>query len=630
MRVVLAVSLLVVTLATAAVAQSQPPGPTTPPRPQPATTASPDQPTFRTGVGVVRVDVTVSGPREQPVDDLTIADFDVSEDGRPQVVQSIQFIRRTGVRPAGDDSSLEITSPEQAAAAIAREDVRLLVIFLDDYHLRYGPLFDHRLKRLLRDFVEAEMKETDVFAVMSPLTPMEDLHLTRTRQDILDRIEHLQGRLGGLVPPRSALEEGQMYLRSGDRARVRAEVTLSALESLANHLGALGEGRKSVLFVSEGPSVLLDLGGINDRLRQIATAANRGNVTIHTLDPRALGESRSTSPINDSLPADTGGRRLANSNDYSKGLRSVMADASAYYLIGYSPERQVSDGKFHEIEVKVHRKGVRVLARKGYWAPTPEETQARPAKPAAPAEITSAVAELSGRSPHKLVESWLGFERGDGATMTTFSWEPATASGAMPRSAIARLEIDVTTGGDLETHVVPVAGQPPANGAAGPWQVRFPMTPGRQKLRIRATGPDDDIVDEWTQQVDVPDLASNPPTLGTLRMYRATTPAQWRALVASQDGVAPAASRTFRRTDRVLVTVPLYADSPDASLRAELVNPQGKTLLTLPVDRSGANGVPHVELPLANLAQAEYVLRVAAERPGRDVASQTMAFAVVP
>ena len=30
----------------------------------------------------------------------------------------------------------------------------------------------------------------------------------------------------------------------------------------------------------------------------------------------------------------------------------------------------MADGKFHKIDVEVKRRGVRVVARRGYWAPT--------------------------------------------------------------------------------------------------------------------------------------------------------------------------------------------------------------------------------------------------------------------
>ena len=58
-----------------------------------------------------------------------------------------------------------------------------------------------------------------------------------------------------------------------------------------------------------------------------------------------------------------------------------------------APTRQLSDGKFHKINVRVKRSGVRVTARRGYWAPTEAETNPEPVKPADP-KLTGALREL--------------------------------------------------------------------------------------------------------------------------------------------------------------------------------------------------------------------------------------------
>jgi len=42
--------------------------------------APPQQPTFRTGVNLVRVDVTVTGRGDEPVADLQASDFEIRED----------------------------------------------------------------------------------------------------------------------------------------------------------------------------------------------------------------------------------------------------------------------------------------------------------------------------------------------------------------------------------------------------------------------------------------------------------------------------------------------------------------------------------------------------------------------
>jgi len=98
----------------------------------------------------------------------------------------------------------------------------------------------------------------------------------------------------------------------------------------------------------------------------VIDAANRGNVTIHALDPRGLGTGgRFGSDSLDQLTAETGGRLIANTNRPERNLRHVVEDASAYYLLGYTPTRTEDDGRFHRITVQVKRARVTVLARKG-------------------------------------------------------------------------------------------------------------------------------------------------------------------------------------------------------------------------------------------------------------------------
>ena len=104
MRTRIANGLAAVALLAATSAAQQPSAPASPPQP----------PTFRVGVGAVRVDVTVVGRDGLPVTDLTREDFEVREDGAVQRVQLFQHVRLTGEPPAGSDESLKIRSPDHA------------------------------------------------------------------------------------------------------------------------------------------------------------------------------------------------------------------------------------------------------------------------------------------------------------------------------------------------------------------------------------------------------------------------------------------------------------------------------------------------------------------------------------
>ena len=567
---------------------------------QPPAEPPPQQPTFRAGVGAVRVDVTVIGRDGLPVLDLSRADFELREDGAVQPIQLFQLHRLTGEPPEGSDESLRIRSVDHARQEAARDDVRLLVIFIDDYHLKYGPLEDTRLKRDMVSFVERELGPLDLVAVMGPLTPLSDLRLTRDRAELLERINALEGRLGGFVPPRSPIEEAHLRLGPADLARVRAQISLSALEAATVHLAGLREGRKSVLYVSQGPPVRADGLEMFSDLRDVIAAANRGNVTIHTLDPRQLGDARRIGDVNEALAADTGGRRIGLSNDFTKALRDVMADASAYYLLGYESPSVTTDGKFREIEVKVSRPGTRVIARKGYWAPSAEDVRMAAASAVVPRiapEVASALDSLEDQSRRVALADWMGFSPvEEGRSQVAIVLGPADSTSKALE--IGAIDVEITYPDGSKTMHSPAQD-------GGHWTLRLDAAPGTIRARVTVKDPAGEVVDTWARELTVPDGAADAP-VGTPAVYRPGSVLEYRALASGAD-MSPTPIRRFRRTDRAIVRLPVRAEG--APVDVQLLNRQGVPLRTLSAVPAPVPGAVQVEVPLGNLAQADYLLR---------------------
>ncbi len=197
---------------------------------------------------------------------------------------------------------------------------------------------------------------------------------------------------------------------------------MSALKGAAARLGGLREGRKSVIFVSEGFTTILPpqlneqvaaMPGMAGRaapaaaqntdraewsatvnmvsdMSLIFTEMNRNNTSIYAVDPKGLApfeydinqgvglqvDRKHLEMGLDTLRAladNTDGRAIVNRNDIGKAMQQIIRDASGYYLIGYNSSQAPTDGKFHKIDVEVTRKGVDVRARKGYWAYTAED-----------------------------------------------------------------------------------------------------------------------------------------------------------------------------------------------------------------------------------------------------------------
>ncbi|MBI4263379.1 MAG: VWA domain-containing protein [Acidobacteria bacterium] len=581
------------------------------------------QPTFRSSVALVRVDISVTGRDDAPVTDLQASDFEIDEDGIPQAVETVQFVSLDGTRTTDLGESLEIRSPEHAAAEAARDDVRVFAIFLDDYHVDWNPEIASRAKRELKELLK-QIGPNDLVTIMDPLTPLSALRFTRSIDDLQVRIDRFEGRRGRSLPPRNAAEAEQQGQRNV--IEIRAGVTISALSALVSHLGGLREGRKSVLFVSQGPPTFP--GSPNEKgLREVLQAANRGNVTIHVYDPQPFGfAGRGGRDVLQRLRTETGGREFFNANGTAERMRQVVTDASAYYLVGYSPTRALADGKFHRIDVRVKREGVRVLARNGYWAPTAEEVNAPDPTPAEPG-LADALAALATPVTGRAADVWIGATRGpESTTRLTVSWDPADAADVSRPARLTVEPLDSATQepiGDLQSILNAAAVSSDSPSAA-----TFHLRPGTSfLLRFSALAADGEILERWTKPVTVPALGGGGLVMGTPRVFRAQTAFEARALAAGTDR-APSATRRFRTTDRVVVEVECYAAGADTpSVAAHLLNGKGETLVELPVPPV-SGGKTRLTLPISSLAPSTYVLRLTASAGDSEI-QQRVAFQVV-
>lgn len=568
------------------------------------------QPVFRTGVSLVRVDVTVSGRDDAPVSDLQASDFEVLEDDVPQPIEAFQFIELAGEKAAGDDTSLPIRSREHGEAEAARDDVRVFVLFLDDYHISDDLSTNLRLRTALEEWIQKAIKPTDIMVLMDPLMPISAIEYSRSKKDVIERIRKFKGREGVYLPVRSVLEEGQLQTRNP--RRLRAEVSLSALHAVVTHLGALRERRTSVVFVSQGPPLRFADAELESNLRDVLEAANKYNVTINVLDPTGLTGSLARDVLW-RLSSETGGRAVVNTNGLLPGLMDITRDASAYYLLGYAPTRMEADGKFHKIDVRLKRKGLRLLARRGYWAPTPEELAPERGPAVAPG-ITRALGAFTQLAVGRRAATWIGYEPGEaGRTRVRLAWEPRKLPGR-GEDTVAVLVLDARLqGAEVLKNERVTAGE-----------THFELAPGELKLSILAESTRGDVVDRWTETLQVPMFSPADPSVSTPWLVLARSPQEFRGIVSSSEDGTPTTLREFRRTDRVLARIRSYPAGLDVAAR--LLSRNGSALATLTMKT--VNGRGETELPLASLATGEYILELSA----RSVQGppQFVAFRMVP
>jgi VWFA-related protein len=550
-------------------------------------------PIFRSGANLVRVDVTVLDHQGLPVTSLAADDFEVEEDGVPQAVQTFKFVSADGQPPAGDDTSLAIRSPEHAAAEAARDEVRVFLIFWDEYHIgRFASAIQAR--KALDTFVGSAFSPTDLVALMDPLLPTDAIRFTRDHRGLVPVIHKLEGRFGVYVPTRSAIEEAQ--LGSREIVRLRSEVTISALKAAASYLGSLREGRKAIIFVSEGlPGLGLDAYSL---LQDLIQSANNNNTAIYTVDPRGL--MGGASDFLRMIAENTGAEAIVNSNTPERAMRHAITDASAFYLIGYAPVKNESDGKFHQIKVRVKPRGLDVRARKGYWAPRAADVERakRAAAIEAPVEVTTALGTLSASRPERTVDVWAGISRGaDGGAELTVAWTPR---GRQLGPLSGSVSVVAQSSGAKQPGEAPLSA------------LRLDIKTGTGVVQLQTTIRDaqGQTIDEDTRVITVPDFADLPLALGTPVVHRARNPSELRALTAGSEP-PPFASREFSRSDRLFIRLAVYGSgAAEATVSAHLLGRGGAALLPLPVTK--ASGSYHIDLPLSSVARGDYLIEIAA------------------
>jgi VWFA-related protein len=493
------------------------------PPPAPSDQQQPPPPRIRTGINYVSVDVIVTDKDGKPVLDLTQDDFSVTEDNKPQKVDAFSIVKIDELAAVDAVPPRAIKTDFDEEREAIRPDVRLFVILLDDYHVKRGN--DMSVRKPLIDFIQNQLAPVDMVAIMYPLTPITDLRFSRDRDSAISAIEKFEGRKFDYRPRNTFEEQYAMYPASVVE-RVRNQISMDALTSAGMKMGSLREGRKSIIYVSEGftamlPSQMQDpvasmpgyrnpnrgnaaapqatdmqnlmsSADLISDMNRVISALNRQNTSIYAVDPRglavfeydinqAIGLQQDAANLRSSIDTlhvlsnNTDGRAIVNRNDLATGMKQIMRDSSGYYLLGYNSTQAPTDGKFHAIKVAVKRRGMDIRARKGYWAYTAEDVARAnaPAKPEAPTAVSTALTELAAPARDRFARFWIGMSRAEsGSTRVTFVWEPSPRiPGQREEDPVAQVSLTAIAGGrqvfrgrvpDKPAGAVPAAAAPAA------------------------------------------------------------------------------------------------------------------------------------------------------------------------
>jgi VWFA-related protein len=402
-------------------------------------------PTFPAEVEQVVVDAVVTDGKGDPVGGLTREDLIVTEDGERQTIESFEAIElpaepvpmeppppRISVNTAPearrgrtfvvvfDDLNITPFRARDAKAAVAsflengvREGDFVTLIATSGEAWWTARMSSGREKLLeIVKRLEGLLIPDQSMDRMTDWEAMQ-IHVRRDR-NVAARV-YRRFQQHGVVLDRSAqsdadpltvmTEDPFVTSRAAEvyyDAQARNRSTLDVLERALNALAG-ARGRKSVILVSEGFIYDPDL----EEFKHVGEASLRANAAIYFINARGLEAmpTELTSPFGPALPqvdlgfvfhetyeavegpesiaSDSGGFTVRNTNDLASGIQRIAAETRIYYLLGYTPTNRARDGTFRRIEVKLRDgKGLRVRARKGYYAPTADGRREVP--PSAP------------------------------------------------------------------------------------------------------------------------------------------------------------------------------------------------------------------------------------------------------
>lgn len=373
----------------------------------PAQTPRQRQYTFRALSELVLVNLTVRDRKGNLVRGLTANDFTVLEDGKSQRIVSFDIENTEIALPTSVLEAKVLTAESAPGTSVpqldksAVKDRRLVVLFFDLSSMQ--PEEVDRSVKAAEDYVNRQMAPADLVAVASlDSSLLINQDFTADRALLLKAVESFSSNSGqGYEEGSTGTTEGtpessQPFTPDDTEYNIfNTDRRLESLRALAQSMAQVDQ-KKSIIYFASG----MNRTGVENQseLRATINAAVRSNVSIYTTDTRGLqamvpgGEAqqaslRGTTPYSGkstlnqynsnfstqetlvTLADDTGGRAFLDSNDLSQVFRRVQEDTSSYYLLGYRSSNPVRDGRFRRITVRANRPDLKLVYRRGYYAP---------------------------------------------------------------------------------------------------------------------------------------------------------------------------------------------------------------------------------------------------------------------
>jgi VWFA-related protein len=379
---------------------------------------------LRSTTKLVQLNVVVQDKKGNPVTDLKKEDFEIKDGGKVQTI-SLFSMESNALLPTASEP-LPANTFTNKLERRAGTPSSVSVILLDWLNTKFTDRAYAQAQVI--KFLQQQIAPEDHIGLYTLSGGLRVLHdYTSDSTELLARLASSNGKA---LPDLSRAESRSggdamlldNWLRGGGASRAEADFytinrvtgTLKAIEFIANHLSAV-PGRKNLIWVSGGFPLMIGLdspAAMRDPTREQRTfseeidrtvrAVNDANLAIYPVDARGLmtspefnaerrGNAGGRPPRVTASPGSknqdtmrelasrTGGRAYVNTNDLNKAIRDAIQDTRVTYTLGFYPNGEKFDGKFHELKLKVDRPGASLRYRKGYFdfAEQPQDDKTR-------------------------------------------------------------------------------------------------------------------------------------------------------------------------------------------------------------------------------------------------------------